>query len=183
MSRQEAAKAILAALAADDVLYLGNSSAIRVFNRLDWQGQAGRGITVAANRGVSGIEGLVSSAKGFQLGSHKRVVLVLGDISFLYDLGALLDPYLTPKVKIILFNDQKGSIFAGLPGRHHDGFINPLMTTPHQLNFTALLKGFPLACQSASNLGQLQAALSANQDGTGQNALKPSLIEVLLTEV
>lgn len=180
LTRLDAVQLILKAVAEspqtkDDVLYLGNSSVIRAFNRADWQPLAGRNVTVAANRGVSGIEGLISSAKGLHLGSGKRVILVLGDISFLYDLSALLDPYFTEQVKIILVNDQKGSIFSQLPGRHHDGFINELMTTPHSMAFTELLSGFPLTCHQARSPAELSAALKVSL-----SSANPDLVEILL---
>lgn len=174
-----AAEAIVAAVGEDDVLYLGNSSVIRVFNRIVCPPAHSRSGHVVANRGVSGIEGLVSSAKGYHHSSGQRVVLVLGDISFLYDLGALLDPYLTADIKIILFNDQKGSIFANLPGRHHDGFINELMTTPHQLTFGRLLQGFPIAAESTTIGADAGADLSSSLSRL-MASTKPALLELIL---
>lgn len=173
LERRALAQRIVTALQSSDVLYLGNSSVIRCFNRISYSGK--EGLTIAANRGVSGIEGLVSSAKGYHHGCGKRVVLVLGDISFLYDLGALLDPFLTAKVKIIVFNDQQGSIFQQLPGKNHRGFINPLMTTPHNHTFAKLLQGFPITVRSAATMASLEGHL----DGF-LKADQPELLEILL---
>lgn len=49
----------------------------------------GLGAPVAANRGASGIDGVLSSAAGFAFGLNRGVTLVVGDISFLHDINGL----------------------------------------------------------------------------------------------
>ena len=44
---------------------------------------------MAANRGASGIDGVMSSAAGFAAGLGRAVTLVVGDISFLHDVNGL----------------------------------------------------------------------------------------------
>ncbi|KAK4479848.1 hypothetical protein RD792_015391 [Penstemon davidsonii] len=46
-------------------------------------------VQVSGNRGASGIDGLISTAIGFAVGCNKRVLLVIGDISFLHDTNGL----------------------------------------------------------------------------------------------
>lgn len=157
--RHAIAQQIADTLRDGDVLYLGNSSTVRFFNRVAYK--SCHDLRVEANRGVSGIEGIISSAKGYHHGSDRRVVAVLGDISFLYDLNALLDPYLTSAIKLIVLNDQRGSIFEQLPGRHYDGFINDLMTTPHSHRFAKLLAGFPIKIRTATDTDSLALSLDA----------------------
>ena len=50
---------------------------------------SGLGAPVAANRGASGIDGVLSSAAGFAFGLNRGVTLVVGDISFLHDINGL----------------------------------------------------------------------------------------------
>ena len=50
---------------------------------------SGLGAPVAANRGASGIDGVLSSAAGFAFGLNRGVSLVVGDISFLHDINGL----------------------------------------------------------------------------------------------
>ncbi len=50
---------------------------------------SGLGASVAANRGASGIDGVLSSAAGFAFGLNRGVTLVVGDISFLHDINGL----------------------------------------------------------------------------------------------
>ncbi|KAK1425534.1 hypothetical protein QVD17_20887 [Tagetes erecta] len=75
-------------------------------------------IQVAGNRGASGIDGLLSTAVGFAVGHNKRVVCVIGDVSFLHDTNglALLKQRISRKqMTIIVTNNHGGAIFSLLP--------------------------------------------------------------------
>ena len=50
---------------------------------------SGLAAPVAANRGASGIDGVLSTAAGFAFGLNRAVTLVVGDISFLHDINGL----------------------------------------------------------------------------------------------
>ena len=50
---------------------------------------SGLAAPVAANRGASGIDGVLSTAAGFAFGLSRAVTLVVGDISFLHDINGL----------------------------------------------------------------------------------------------
>ncbi|KAK3158306.1 hypothetical protein QOZ80_2AG0135410 [Eleusine coracana subsp. coracana] len=76
------------------------------------------GTVVAGNRGASGIDGLLSTAIGFAVGSNKRVFCVVGDMSFLHDTNglALLNQRAQRKpMTIIVTNNHGGAIFSLLP--------------------------------------------------------------------
>lgn len=71
---------------------------------------------IFANRGASGIDGLVSTALGCSLAQQQPGTLLLGDYSLLYDLNALalLREHPLPLVILVLNNDG-GGIFRMLP--------------------------------------------------------------------
>ena len=50
---------------------------------------AGVGRPIAANRGASGIDGVLSTAAGFADGLRRPVTLLVGDVSFLHDANGL----------------------------------------------------------------------------------------------
>ena len=50
---------------------------------------AGSHTPVGANRGASGIDGVLSSAAGFAEGLRRGTTLVIGDVSFLHDVNGL----------------------------------------------------------------------------------------------
>ncbi|XP_048134972.1 protein PHYLLO, chloroplastic isoform X2 [Rhodamnia argentea] len=114
-------------------LFVGNSMVIR---DMDMYGQSRTNFTdtvtsmllnarlqyqlirIAANRGASGIDGLLSTAVGFALGSNKRVVCLIGDVSFLHDTNglAILSQRTSRKpMTIIAINNHGGAIFSLLP--------------------------------------------------------------------
>lgn len=73
---------------------------------------------VAANRGASGIDGVLSSAAGFAAGLCTPVTLVVGDLSFLHDTNGLMLVRAQPPgapLTVVLINNGGGGIFNFLP--------------------------------------------------------------------
>ncbi len=98
----------------DDVstLHLGNSSAVRYAQLFP----LGILVQVECNRGVNGIEGSVSTAIGYAMADEGINILVLGDLSFFYDMNALWMPGTRGNMRILLLNNGTGGIFSTLPG-------------------------------------------------------------------
>ena len=69
-------------------LWAGNSMPVRDMD--GWLPSTGRAITVRSNRGANGIDGVVSTALGSAAVAGGPVALVVGDVSFLHDLNALV---------------------------------------------------------------------------------------------
>lgn len=63
------------------------------------------------NRGVSGIDGCTSTAIGASTMTDTSTLLVTGDMSAMYDMGAFAAPCITPKFKIIVLCNGGGEIF------------------------------------------------------------------------
>jgi 2-succinyl-5-enolpyruvyl-6-hydroxy-3-cyclohexene-1-carboxylate synthase len=90
---------------------------------------------VLAQRGANGIDGLVAGAAGAALATGRPVTLLLGDVSFLHDLGGLVAARLVgdiPLVIVVLHNDG-GRLFERLPiAALPDQLAH--FTTPHGLD-------------------------------------------------
>ena len=73
-----------------------------------------QGCRVEANRGVSGIEGSTSTAIGYAMASEKPVVLVSGDMSAAYDVGALATDAIPSNFKMLVVDNGGGDIFRAV---------------------------------------------------------------------
>ena len=63
------------------------------------------------NRGVSGIDGSTSTAIGASSAYNNPTMLITGDMSAQYDMGALASPLITPRFKMVVINNGEGNIF------------------------------------------------------------------------
>ena len=100
-------------------------------------------IRTALNRGVSGIDGITSTAAGFSAGLGKPVVLLIGDISFLHDLNALsLLGHDWNRVIVIVLNNGGGGIFSFLPVSGETDVFEQCFATPQNLNIRAAAETF-----------------------------------------
>ena len=116
------------------ILYIGNSTVVRSFDAY-FSYNNRKSITVATNRGVSGIEGFIASSCGFIDGVKKEVYLILGDVSFIHDLNSLYFlKDLSIPLKIILINNDGGGIFTLLPINQEQNVLD-YITSPHGQTF------------------------------------------------
>lgn len=132
-------------------LFVANSTAIRAFDSWCYERQ-GKGLEVIANRGVSGIEGLLATTIGMALGSGKPWTLVIGDVALLHDLNSLIALAQSPvQVTVVVVNNSGGRIFETLPLQAFSWVKDPLITTPHSFRFEGLASMAGLPYRSCTN--------------------------------
>ena len=94
------------------ILYAGNSMPVRDLDAFLAGGEAA--VRCLANRGANGIDGVVSAALG--AATAGPLVLVVGDVSFIHDLNALVGARLNGiSATIVLIDNDGGGIFSFLP--------------------------------------------------------------------
>ncbi len=136
-------------------LQVSNSAAIRYLQLFDLKPS----IEVFCNRGTSGIDGSTSTAVGASVVSKKPVILITGDIGFLYDSNGLWNNYIPENFKIILVNNAGGGIFRILPGHQNTDVFHTYFETQHQLNAQHLAKMFDFNYFYAQNELEVQIGL------------------------
>lgn len=124
-------------------LIMGNSVPIR---DLDFfSSTVHKNINVFQNRGASGIDGITSTALGICAQSKNPTYLVIGDLSFYYDINSLLiaKQYSIPLITILI-NNNGGAIFRFLPIAEYKNVFDKYFLTPTNLSFKKLCDAFEI---------------------------------------
>ena len=167
----EVAGAVSRAVPPGGLLHVGASNPIRDLDLMVARYAVGDRRFVAANRGLSGIDGVVSSAIGAALGrpSTTRALALMGDVTFLHDSnGLVLGPEEPrPDLQLVVVNDDGGSIFSTLEqgGPEHAGSFERLFATPHHVDLAALCAATRTAHLRVQSVGELEQALASPNGG------------------
>jgi 2-succinyl-5-enolpyruvyl-6-hydroxy-3-cyclohexene-1-carboxylate synthase len=94
-------------------------------------------VTVHANRGANGIDGVVSTALGMSTG-NTPMYLLIGDLAFFHDLnGLLIAKRYNLDMTIVVMNNNGGGIFSFLPQASDGTYFEELFGTPMDLDFSS----------------------------------------------
>ena len=130
-------------LPADATLFAGNSMPVRDLDTFFAAGS--RPLRFMANRGASGIDGVVSTALGASSVSPGPCVLVIGDLSLYHDMNGLFAAKRHGlQVTIVLLHNDGGGIFSFLPQAETVASFEDLFGTPHGLDFRHAAKLYGL---------------------------------------
>jgi 2-succinyl-5-enolpyruvyl-6-hydroxy-3-cyclohexene-1-carboxylate synthase len=122
-------------------------------------------LLMVANRGLSGIDGTVSSAVGLALGQARPTYALLGDLAFWHDATALLigpgEP--RPDLCLVVVNNDGGGIFGLLePGEpRYAGVFERVFATPTGGDVAAWCAGAGVPHEAPDSPAALVAALRA----------------------
>ena len=152
-----ATQAIMDSLPTDSILHLANSMPVRYANLCGLP--ADRQVAVSANRGVSGIDGCLSTAVGAALQTDKLVTVLIGDVAFFYDRNALWHAQLPPNLRIVLLNNHAGHIFRIIDGPNRQPELAEFFETEQPLTARRTAEDAQIEYRFADNQGDLETAL------------------------
>lgn len=171
LTPHEVAGAVSRAVPPGGLLFVGASSPIRDLDLMVATYAVGDRRKVIANRGLSGIDGTISTAIGAALGRPHgtRNLALMGDVTFLHDSNGLVlgpdEP--RPDLTIVVVNDDGGSIFTmleqGAP-EHADRF-DRLFGTPHGVDLASLCAATRTPHWRVESLAELEHALASPAGG------------------
>jgi 2-succinyl-5-enolpyruvyl-6-hydroxy-3-cyclohexene-1-carboxylate synthase len=181
---------VATSLPPEGLLVVGSSNPIRDLDLMAPPWDVGGRRRVVANRGLSGIDGTVSTAVGAALGRTSfRAVALMGDLTFVHDCNGLLlgpgEP--RPDLSVVVVNDDGGGIFGLLePGAPaYAGPFERIFGTPHGADLAALCAAYGTAyarIDAPEQLAELLAeaprgvrVLEARVDRSGRRELEQRL--------
>lgn len=160
---------ILNNIPTETTLHFGNSSPVRYAQMYNCHTAK----AVYSNRGVSGIDGSLSTASGIATVSEGLHLVLLGDMSFVYDSNALWNRNLSESLRIVVINNGGGGIFRLLPGPSEQECFEDFMEASHPVQIEKLAQAFGVNYFQAENHQELELQYSRFIEQKG-----PSLLEI-----
>lgn len=157
---------LLKSIPQNSCVQLANSHTVRMaqFFKID------PSIKVFCNRGTDGIDGSMSTAVGFAAPADQLVYLLIGDLSFFYDMNALWNVHIDKNMRIMMVNNGGGSILTVPNCNYPEGSQVPAyIKARHQATAKAWVEDRGFKYYSARNMQELEngiAYLSAKESDT-----------------
>lgn len=136
-------------------LHLSNGMAVRYAQFFDVP-RLGR---CDCNRGVSGIDGSTSTAIGQALVSSSPTVLLSGDMSFQYDIGALSLRFIPPTMRMAVLNNGGGGIFDTIAATKTNPCGKRFFSDPMNLPLKDLCRAYGFDYYPVRSRAEMQATL------------------------
>lgn len=160
LTREALVRAVWHVTGDDDAVLWGSSRLVRVADSV----LEPRAVRVHANRGLAGIDGTIATACGIAAETEGITRVVLGDLTFLHDVGSLLQPAdePAPRVQVIIGNDGGGTIFDTLEVA---GIATPeafarVQYTPQQVDIASLARAYGWTHTLVTDVDALSAVLA-----------------------
>lgn len=155
------AREVVRAMPRGGRLVVGNSLPIRMLDRYATRELEDVAIVVQHQRGANGIDGLVAQSAGATIADPRPAVALLGDVTFLHDVGALaIARRSAAPLCVVVVDNGGGRIFEALPVARDAAWMMPHMVTTESVDHEALARAFGVAFEAAESVTELRAALA-----------------------
>ena len=131
-------------------------------------------LTFFCNRGVNGIDGTLATALGAAHNRQAPTAVLLGDVAFLHDLGALhLAQQLSTRLTAVVVNNNGGGIFRFLPvAEATPHLLERYYLTPQQADIGALAQASGAHHTRVTSNLELQRALETSWSRPGLQVIE-----------
>lgn len=150
-------------------VHVGNSMSVRIAQLFSDR-------YLFVNRGVSGIEGSLSTAAGYSLMSPVPVACIIGDLSFFYDANALWHSGLCGNFRILLVNNGCGGIFRRFRNLEDSPACDSYVMARHNTTAGGVCMQNGVAYRRVTYAGELADGISWLVD---ERCPSPMLLEVV----
>ena len=150
------ARTVVAAVESGSVVFVGSSMPIR---DVDTFAAPRSNVRIIANRGVSGIDGSISTAIGCALAGTPTTALI-GDVAALHDATALSEVVrLGAPLRLVVVNNDGGGIFSFLP-QSRSGVVSKELYeqhwgTPHGLSLKRIAAAMEVPSETVDSVATL----------------------------
>lgn len=155
----------------NSILNLANSTTIRIAQFFDLD----ESIKVYCNRGVNGIDGCMSTYIGQSAVTDKLSFLIIGDLTFFYDMNALWNRYVGNNVRIMLVNNEGAALFHFNQGLQKYPTINENVAAEHFSTTKGWAESQGMKYLSARNKDEFDENM---QEFLSKESNKPIIFEV-----
>jgi 2-succinyl-5-enolpyruvyl-6-hydroxy-3-cyclohexene-1-carboxylate synthase len=151
-------------------LFVSNSMPVRDADTFFFNND--KDIRILANRGVNGIDGIISTALGVSI-SKSPLVLVTGDLAFYHDLNGLLAAKLHKlNATIVVINNDGGGIFSFLPQYGEKKHFEALFGTPLGLDYEHVIKMYEGTFSRPQTWEEFRDEVTAGIEGGGLHVVE-----------
>ncbi len=165
-----AIKNLVENIPAKSILHLSINNSIRYTNYF----KLNRDVKVFANIGTFGIDGSMSSFIGQSVATSQLAFLIIGDLSFFYDMNSLKIKHIKNNVRIMLINNSGGEEFR-YNGSWQDSLSDIHTCAVHNIKAEGWGKSVGFKYLSATNEEEFDSNLA---EFISEDTDKPILFEV-----
>lgn len=116
-------------------------------------------VSCFSNRGTNGIEGSVSTAVGYAAAVDGLTILLIGDLSFFYDMNGIWNRHISSNLRIMINNNGGGGIFDTLQGLNNSTVLTEYITAQHSTSAKSWTEQQGFIYLSANNEDELKKHL------------------------
>ena len=158
-------------------LFVSNSMPVRDLDR--FVPPSTTNLSVLGNRGVSGIDGIVSAALGAGSATTDDLTLVVGDLALYHDTNGLLAvDRCDVDITIVLINNDGGGIFHALPIERFEPPFTEAFKTPHGIEFEPMAALHGLSYASVDTRATEGGSVDERADGAGDDSRSDRLAAI-----